>query len=103
MLENALHQLRRDPTRTSEIEGIERGPVQSWQNFWIFGWVPGVLVIDGAAACGSVENIRAIETQMTFVQGLINVFASYYINIYAPYTGSVICKDDPAPVRRSRQ
>ena len=90
-----------DPTRTSAVEPLERKRVQAWQNFWFFGWLPISRVIDAAAACGSVENIQAIETEMTFGQGLLNWFAGYIIVVYTPYTGSVICKDDPIGPRRT--
>lgn len=44
-----------------------------------------------------VEHVKQIETRQTFVQGLIAAFAGYYINIYSPYTGAVICDHTRQP------
>lgn len=41
--------------------------------------------------CGGDAHVARIETRQTFVQGLIQSFAGYYINIYAPYNGAVKC------------
>lgn len=70
---------------------------QSWIHFFIFGWVPGERRIDAAKQCGGAEHIVAIETERRFIQGLIAIFASYYINIYSPWTGRVLCDNDPVP------
>ena len=32
----------------------------------------------------------------SFVQGLIAAFAGYYINIYSPYSGRVVCDHSPS-------
>lgn len=74
-----------------EPPDISRVAPQSWQHFFIWGWVPRERRIDAAAACGGLEHVERIETQQTFVQGLVAVLASYYINIYSPYTAAVIC------------
>ena len=64
----------------------------SWRHFFLFGWVPGELVVDAAAECGGAEHVERIETQQSFVQGLIAWLArSALINVYSPYTGRVVC------------
>jgi hypothetical protein len=62
-----------------------------WRNFWLFGWVPSEMRIDAAEACGDSAHIAKLETEATFVQGLISAFAGYVINIYSPYTARVVC------------
>jgi hypothetical protein len=49
------------------------------------------MVIDAASYCGGPAHVDRIETQQSFVQGLIAAVAGYYINIYSPYTGRVVC------------
>jgi len=63
-----------------------------WRDFFLFGWVPGELVVDAAADCGGAEHVERIETQQSFVQRLIAMLArSTLINVYSPYTGRVVC------------
>lgn len=69
----------------------------SWQHFFVWGWVPGEHWINAAGACGGAEHVKRIETRQTFLQGLIEQLASYYVNIYSPYTGAVICDGPPPP------
>jgi len=71
-------------------------PDQSWMHFFLFGWIPGERRIDAAEQCGGAEHIEAIETERRFIQGVIAIFASYYINIYSPWTGRVLCDNEPA-------
>lgn len=88
------------PPVVSEPSAIEpeKPRDQSWIHFFIWGWVPAERRIDAARQCGGAEHIVAIETERRFVQGLIAIFASYYINIYSPWTGRVVCDDTvPAP------
>jgi len=47
--------------------------------------------IDTAAECGGAEHVKRLETGQTFVQGLIEAYAGFFINIYAPYTVRVVC------------
>ena len=70
-------------------------PHSSWQSFFIWGWVPSQRVIPAAEICGGPESVKEIRTERTFVQGLIAMFAGYYINIYSPYDGLVVCEGDP--------
>lgn len=74
---------------------------QAWRHFFVFGWVPGELLIDAEADCGGSEHIERIETRESFVQGLIASVAGYIINVYSPYTGRVVCDRhvaaEPAP------
>ena len=70
---------------------VDRSSPKYWRHFFIYGWVPGELVIDASAYCNGTAHIERIETQQSFVQGLIEAVAGYYINIYSPYTGRVVC------------
>ena len=71
--------------------GLEPEDPQYWRSFWVYGWFPGELRIDAARSCGGVEHVKSLETDQTFVQGLIETFAGYYINIYSPYSARVVC------------
>ena len=62
-----------------------------WQHFFVYGWAPSERVIDAAARCGGPEQVQEIRTRQTFVEGLVATFAGYYINIYSPYNGEVVC------------
>ena len=67
----------------------------------IGGWVPNERPIDARAACGGAQNIESIQTQRTFLEGLVAAFAGYYINVYSPWNGAIYCKQarpsDPSP------
>src|SRR5436190_1171365 len=75
---------------------LPRGPRENsgWQHFFVYGWAPSERVIDAAARCGGVQQVQEIRTEQSFGQGLIATFAGYYINIYSPYTGQVVCVGD---------
>ncbi len=62
-----------------------------WRHFFVYGWAPSERVIDARGYCGGAEYVQEIETRQTFVQGPIATFAGYYINIYSPWTGEVVC------------
>jgi hypothetical protein len=67
----------------------------SWRNFYVYGYVPPQVVVDAGAECGGAERVREIRTRQTFTQGLIRSFASSSgVNVYAPWTGEVVCIDD---------
>ncbi len=87
-----------NPTRSTHPSETVR--VTGWQNFFLWGWAPGEERIDARRECGASDNIAAIDTRRTFVQGLIAAFAGYYINIYSPWNGAVTCHEQP-PVPRS--
>jgi hypothetical protein len=70
---------------------------QSWIHFFIWGWIPAERRIDAAKQCGGPQHLVAIETERRFIQGLIAIFASYYVNIYSPWTARVLCDDEIAP------
>ena len=69
-------------------------PHSGWQHFFIWGWVPGERVIPAAEICGGPEWVKEIRTERRFVQGLIAAVAGYYINVYSPYDGRVVCSGD---------
>lgn len=80
-----------------EPADVAREAPGGWQHFFIWGWIPGERRINAAGACGGTDHVKRIETRQTFLQGLIAVLASYYINIYSPYTGAVICDQSAVP------
>jgi len=84
----------------SPTQNNRRPPGDDWQHFFFFGWVPSEKFIDAQALCGGTEHIDRIETEMTFVQGLIGALQLYFVNIkiYSPYTGRVVC-DHTSPRR----
>ncbi len=63
----------------------------SWQNFFIFGWVPGERAIDSGHLCGAA-GVAEIQTRRSFLQGLVAAITSFYINIYSPWTGETVCR-----------
>lgn len=73
-------------------------PVRSgsgWQHFFIYGLVPSEITIDARQQCGGAENVHSIQTRQTFLEGLIESVAGFYINIYAPWDGAVYCRERP--------
>jgi hypothetical protein len=82
----------RETTSALMSEEPERG---AWRHFFIWGWVPDERAIDARAACGGAQNIESIQTQRTFVEGLVAAFAGYYINVYSPWNGAVYCSRAP--------
>lgn len=54
--------------------------------------VPSERVIDAGRQCGGADQVAEIRTEERFVQGLIAVLASYYVNIYSPWNGEVVCR-----------
>jgi len=85
-----------EPTMSPPGEVTYRGQNSGWQHFFIWGWVPSEKIIDAAGRCGGADRVLAIKTRQTFVQGLVEAFAGYYVNVYSPYTGQVVCVDSPA-------
>jgi hypothetical protein len=75
----------------SDVDTQPKRP-SGWRHFFIWGWAPAERVIDAAGECGGPDKVESIETRRRFVQGLIAAFAGYYINIYSPYEGKVICE-----------
>lgn len=68
----------------------------SWRSFYLYGYLPSELVVDAGAECGGAARVREIRTRQTFTQGLISMFAtSSGVNAYAPWTGEVLCVEDP--------
>jgi len=91
---NLMREPAFDPPR-AVADAPKPKPHSSWQHFFIWGWVPDERVIPAGDVCGGPEWVKEIRTERTFVQGLIATFAGYYINIYSPYTGGVVCTQDP--------
>ena len=81
----------------ARVTPVPHDPTNGWQHFFIYGWVPAERVIQTEKVCGGPDRVEEIHTERTFVQGLIAVFASAYINIYSPWTGHVRCVGDPPP------
>jgi hypothetical protein len=75
---------------------VASGPRSSaWRSFYLYGYLPAELGVDAAAECGGPDRVREIRTREAFTQGLIRTFASSSgVNVYAPWTGEVICASD---------
>jgi hypothetical protein len=78
------------PARVAPVVREDSG----WQHFFVYGWSPSERVIDAAGRCGGAGQVEAIRTGQSFAQGLIATVAGYYVNIYSPYTGEVVCVGD---------
>lgn len=77
-----------------QLENFIDHSESGWQHFYVYGWAPAERVINASSKCGSVEHIASINTKQTFVEGLVAAFAGYYINIYSPYDGVVVCDNN---------
>lgn len=66
-------------------------PSYGWHHFFFWGVDPPEEVIDAAKICGGTQYVERIETEQSFLQGLIEAIAGYYVNIYSPYTARVVC------------
>lgn len=76
------------------IEQLEKTPdfeENDWHHYFIYGLVPKEKVIEAAKKCEGAENVLSITTRQTFLQKLVEQLASYYINIYSPYSAYVVC------------
>ena len=91
---NLMRQSAFNPPRVAS-DAPKPQPHSSWQHFFIWGWVPSVRVIPAGDICGGPEYVKEIRTERAFVQGLIAQFAGYFINLYSPYTGDVVCTQEP--------
>ncbi|MFA5073958.1 MAG: hypothetical protein WC539_08715 [Nitrospirota bacterium] len=79
-----------------ELEKIPDFDETHWQHFFIYGWVPSEKIINAADICGGAGNIASIKTRLTPLEGLVGAVAGYYINIYSPYDGNVVCYKNKA-------
>lgn len=82
-----------------KLEALPDYDDTSWQHFFIYGLLPSETTIEAAQLCKGAEHIAAIKTKQTFLEGLVASVAGYYINIYSPYDGHVVC-DNSTPVKR---
>ena len=57
------------------------------QHYFIYG-IGQQKNLDPIAICGSIDRIKRVETQTTFINGLI---ASLTFGIYTPYQARVYC------------
>jgi hypothetical protein len=76
------------------LEQLEKVPdfdETDWFHYFIYGLVPSEKTIDAGKLCGGSENILSINTKQSFLQALVTEIASYYINIYSPYSAYVVC------------
>ena len=74
-----------------QLEALPDYDETSWQHFFIYGLLPSEQIIEAAQLCRGSEHIAAIKTKQTFLEGLVASVAGYYINIYSPYDGHVVC------------
>jgi hypothetical protein len=84
------------PVQEQPAAPLPRPQLSSWKHFFIWGWVPSEMVIPVDQDCAGAGGVKEIRTRQTFVQGLIEAFAGYYINICAPWTAEVVCANQPA-------
>ncbi len=84
-----------NPNR-APLQGVIEKRGRSWQHFFLFGWIPVERVIDARALCGGADKVVTVQTRQTFLEGLVETFAGYYINIYAPWDGAVYCNEPPS-------
>jgi hypothetical protein len=62
-----------------------------WQHFFVWGWFPVERTFDAKQECGGSENVAAIRTRRTFLEGLVAAVAGFYVNIYSPWDGAIDC------------
>ncbi len=48
-------------------------------------------MVEAAAACGGADRVEEIRTQQTFLQGLVEAGTSFYVNVYSPWNGEILC------------
>ena len=85
------------PPAVESTDTLTKKTPRGWQHFFIWGIIPFDRRIDAAALCGGEEHIDRIETEQTFLQRLIESFAGYYVNVYAPYNAHVVCDHSEEP------
>lgn len=68
---------------------VTTAPSSAWRHFFVYGWAPSELLIKASEECGGIDHLERIETQQSFVQGLVESLVTYY----SPYTAKVICDD----------
>lgn len=76
---------------TTEVKGAEITTKNGWQHFFVWGWAPNKRTFPLDEICGEPQWIESVETQRTFLQGLVTSFAGFYVNIYSPYNAEMKC------------
>ena len=61
-----------------------------WQNFFVWGLVPGTMLINGGDICSGAE-VTEIKTLKTAPQVIMNIFVPSIA--YDPWTGKVHCSE----------
>lgn len=90
-----------EPPGAAGTRGASASRHSPWRSFYLYGYLPPELVVDAAAECGGADRVREIRTRQTFTQGLIRTFAtSSGVNVYAPWTGEVICAGESRNAER---
>lgn len=85
------------PERTTASATPTRSGASGWQHFFLFGWLPRERVYSADQVCGPNAEVQEIRTQRSFLQGLVAILASYYVNIYSPYGAEIFCIPVPPP------
>jgi hypothetical protein len=80
-----------NPNRAGAPAAAPTRSTSGWQHFFLWGWVPGDRKFDARQECGGAENIAAIRTRRTFLEGLVAAVAGFYVNIYSPWDGAIDC------------
>lgn len=81
-----------DPGATPHTMVEKAGALDGWQNFWVFGLIPGTKTVDTTAQCGAgrVETIRTYQSGLQFlISNLQGAFA--LVNVWTPYTAQSDC------------
>ncbi len=78
-------------TQQAQIKGAPKGnpAVSKTQHLFIYGLAGQPAVIDAAAVCGGADKVQAIETQMSFIDGLLTGIT---YSLYTPRTVKVYCE-----------
>ncbi len=73
---------------------VDSKPVQSapWHGYFAGGLTPNELEVRAPQACGGLAHVDRIQTERNGAQA----FIAMGLNIYSPYSGSVICDHGPS-------
>jgi hypothetical protein len=76
---------------------VDTKPVQSesWRHYYVYGVTPEELAIRAPESCGGLAHVDRLETERNGAQGFI-LAASLGLNLYSPYSASVICDHGPS-------
>lgn len=79
------------PTPVESDKTLVKKMPRGWQHFFAYGLIPNEITVDAAELCEGEEHVKSVETQRTFLKGLVSAYG-----IYTPWNAHVTC-DHPAP------